>query len=79
MSKIRRPKLKVVGPAPKSPGDQVSGRVVHDSRGNATWVGTDEAATTTGTLALVLEPSAEPSFDGDPYNCPAGGMKLGPR
>lgn len=79
MSKIRRPELKVVRPPSKPQGAQISGRVVHDSRGNATWIGSDEAPTDTGTLALVHEPSAEPSYDGDPYNRPAGGMKLGPR
>jgi hypothetical protein len=79
MSKNRRPELKVVRPPPKSQSHHTTGRVVHDSRGNATWLGSDEPHTDTGTLALVHEPSSEPSFDGDPYNRPAGAMKLGPR
>ena len=79
MSKNRRPELKVVRAPTKLQSDQTTGRVVHDSRGNAIWVGADKAPTDTGTLALVHEPSPEPSFDGDPYNRPAGVMKLGRR
>jgi hypothetical protein len=63
----RRPELKLVGRAPTSAPDRISGNIVHDERGNAIWTG-EPATLEDAALTLAIDPSAARMIEGDPYN-----------
>jgi hypothetical protein len=82
MSKIRRHKLQLVNPAKEL---APSGKITHDSRGNAVWdwdIATGVLARKSvaelitslepGALSLDGEPEPQNDWSGDPYNRSVG-------
>lgn len=82
MSKIRRHKLRLVNPAKEL---VPSGKITHDSRGNAVWdwdIATGVLARKSvaelitslepGALSLDGEPDRQNDWSGDPYNRTVG-------
>lgn len=67
---IRKPALKLVTAAPTE-ANKSSSSIMHDARGTAVWVGEPSALDDLSALTLLLEPTAPPPIDGDPYNRPA--------
>ena len=62
----QRPLLKIVDRLDAARSESDSGRVQHDSRGNAVW---SSPVDLEATLDLELQnESAAPSIEGDPYN-----------
>ena len=64
----RRPLLKIVDRSDSACPETDSGRVQHDSRGNAVW-STPIDLEATLDLELQIESAAAPPIEGDPYNC----------
>jgi len=63
----RRPLLKIVDRLDAARSESDSGRVQHDSRGNAVWSAPVDLEATLD-LELQIESAAAPSIEGDPYN-----------